>query len=152
VIRLDLAADSPATVTADAVVIGIHSVADEDAIVLAAGAESVDKAFGGTLAQTLGQLGATGSAGEVTRLASLGAVTAPVVAAVGLGAEPEEDGIELEVLRKAAGSVVRTLKGTVHAAVALPFATVDALGAVAEGALLGGYEFEAYKTPPPNGQ
>ncbi|WP_246281560.1 leucyl aminopeptidase [Fodinicola acaciae] len=151
-IRLDLAADSPATVKADAVVIGIHSVADEDAIVLAAGAESVDKALGGTLARTLRQLGATGSAGEVTKLASLGATTAPVVATVGLGAEPDEDEIELDVLRRAAGAVVRALKGTGHAAVALPYASLDALGAVAEGAQLGGYEFAAYKTPPPNGQ
>jgi leucyl aminopeptidase len=152
VIRLDLAADSPTTAKADAVVIGIHSVTDEDTVVLASGAEGVDKAFGGTLARTLAQLGATGSAGEVTKLASLGAVTAPVVAAVGLGAEPDEDEIGLDVLRKAVGAVVRALKGTGHAAAALPYATVDALGAVDEGALLGGYEFEAYKTPPPNGQ
>ena len=52
---------------------------------LAPGAEEVDKAFKGRLAATVEALGATGKPDEVTKLPSLGATTAPVVVAVGLG-------------------------------------------------------------------
>ena len=42
----------------------------------------------GSLAETLALLGATGAPGEVTKLATLGTVAAPVIAAVGLGPAP----------------------------------------------------------------
>jgi leucyl aminopeptidase len=146
VITLDLSADAPATAAADAVVIGIHTAPDDDGPMLAAGAESVDKALGGALVATLGKLGASGSAGEVTKVATLGATTAPIVAVVGLGAAPEDgEEIDQDVLRRAAGAVVRALKGTTQVAIGLPLTSVDGARGVLEGALLGGYEFTEFK-------
>ncbi|MGA8117372.1 MAG: M17 family peptidase N-terminal domain-containing protein, partial [Actinocatenispora sp.] len=78
---LALADTSPATLAVDAVVVGLYQPEDPDAAPsLAPGASDLDKAFDGRLAEALALLGATGAVGEVTRLASLGAVPAPVVA------------------------------------------------------------------------
>jgi len=77
----------PAELAVDAVVIGVYSQ-DPDApspLLLASGAESIAVAFDGKLTDTLLLLGASGAVGEVTKVATLGTVTAPLVAAVGLG-------------------------------------------------------------------
>jgi leucyl aminopeptidase len=118
---------------------------------LAPGAESVAVAFDGKLAGTLALLGATGGAGEVTKLATLGTITAPVIAAVGLGPVPNGDGVAPETLRRAAAAAIRSLAGTKSVAVALPSPDgdgedADALRGIAEGALLGTYRFAGYKT------
>ncbi|MGH3658142.1 MAG: M17 family peptidase N-terminal domain-containing protein, partial [Micromonosporaceae bacterium] len=78
----------PAELPVDALVVGLHQHGDGDGPTLADGAATVDAAFDGRLAETYALLGATGAVGEVTKLASLGAVPAGVVAAVGLG-KPE---------------------------------------------------------------
>jgi leucyl aminopeptidase len=74
---------APRDVVADAVVVGVTQGSDGPE--LAPGAEDVDDALGGKLAETLGILGATGEAEEVTKIASAGRLGAPLVAAVGLG-------------------------------------------------------------------
>ena len=56
-----------------------------DGPVPAPGAEDVDAALGGSLAATLAALGATGKQDELTRIASGGALAAPLIVAVGLG-------------------------------------------------------------------
>ncbi|MFC6887416.1 MULTISPECIES: leucyl aminopeptidase [Actinomadura] len=132
-ISLDSAA--PATLDVDAIVIGV-SPGDSGARP-AAGAEDLDKALGGRLAEGLRALGATGKAGEVTKLPTLGAIPARVVVAVGLGDDPDD-----EAVRRAAGAGVRALAGSAKVAVALP----GGVEAVALGALLGNYSFGAYRT------
>ena len=91
---LTLVDTDPAELAVDAVVIGVYafegSQAGGDAkLLLASGAESVAAAFsdrpGGGLAETLRVLGASGALGEVTKVAAFGAVSAPLVVAVGLG-------------------------------------------------------------------
>ena len=73
-------------------------------------APDVDEALGGTLADTLAALGATGEAGEVTKIPAIGRLAAPLVAAVGMGATGDGDGpFDAEVLRRAAGAAVRAL-------------------------------------------
>ncbi|NUT34402.1 MAG: leucyl aminopeptidase, partial [Hamadaea sp.] len=102
-IALSLFDTDPAELAVDAVVIGVHSPgegADSSDLLLASGAESIAAAFDGKLTATLALLGATGSAGEVTKLATLGAVTAPIVVAVGLGAEPTGAAPAAETLRR----------------------------------------------------
>ncbi|MDQ0786536.1 leucyl aminopeptidase [Streptomyces sp. B3I8] len=114
--------------------------------VVAPGAEAVDTAYDGTLATVLETLGACGAEGEVTKLPAPSGFKAPVVVAVGLGAEPEEDAsYSAETLRRAAGTAARALAGSRKAAFALPVADAADLGAVAEGVLLGAYAFDAYK-------
>ncbi|HEV7825408.1 MAG TPA: leucyl aminopeptidase [Mycobacteriales bacterium] len=128
----------PESLNADAVVIGLHTGGT-----LAPGAEGLDAALGGRLAETLRLLGARGDASEVTKLATLGATTAPVVVAVGLG-DPAKT--TPETLRRAAGAAVRALAGTARVALALPLDGEGTLRAVSEGALLGAYDFTAYKS------
>jgi leucyl aminopeptidase len=110
----------------DAIVIGVHSVkgdeagADGGTLLLATGAESIVAAFDGQLTGTLALLGATGAPSEVTKLATLGTITAPVVVAVGLGPEPTGAAPPPETLRRAAGAAVRALAGAGTVALSLP--------------------------------
>ncbi|HEY3007042.1 MAG TPA: leucyl aminopeptidase [Micromonosporaceae bacterium] len=155
---LTLVDTDPAELTVDAVVIGVHSQDGEGTgpLLLASGAESIAAAFDGRLTETLALLGATGAPGEVTKLATLGTVTAPLVTAVGLGPEPTGAAPAPEALRRAAGAVVRALAGSASVALALPVPDDEdapaALRAVAEGSLLGAYRFAGYKTKPQPGR
>ncbi|WP_155055002.1 leucyl aminopeptidase [Streptomyces blattellae] len=129
---------------ADAIVIGVAKGAKGP--VVAPGAEAVDKAYDGRLAGVLETLGASGAEGEVTKLPAPSGFKAPLVVAVGLGAEPENDArFDGEALRKGAGTAARALAGAKKAAFALPLTDAADAGAVAEGALLGAYSFDAYK-------
>jgi leucyl aminopeptidase len=126
---------------ADALVIGVAK--GPKGLVLAPGSEAVAAAFGKKLLPTLVALGATGKAEEITRTATLGAVSAPVLVAVGLGeasrAYPHEK------VRRAAGAAVRALAGSPTVVLALPAADAAGLRAVAEGALLGAYSFTRFR-------
>jgi leucyl aminopeptidase len=133
----------------DALVIGVAS--NGSGLVLAPGAADVDKALGKKLAAALTGLGATGSAGEVTKLATLGATKAATLVAVGLGAAPAKgQRYDPEQVRRGLGAAIRSLAGTRTVGTALAAvngdAAVEDLRAVAEGALLGGYTFHRYRT------
>ncbi|WP_369367321.1 leucyl aminopeptidase [Streptomyces sp. CG4] len=139
---------------ADAIVIGVAKGAGSRSgdLVVAPGAEAVDKAYDGKLAGVLETLGASGAEGELTKLPAPAGFKAPIVVAVGLGAEPdaksEDAGDEVydaEALRKAAGVAARALAGSKKAAFALPVDGPGAVGAIAEGVLLGAYAFDVYK-------
>jgi leucyl aminopeptidase len=150
---LSLVDTDPAELAVDAIVIGLHSQPDDGGAVLpAAGAESIAAAFDGKLTSTLALLGASGAPGEVTKLATLGTIAAPLVIAVGLGDEPSGSAPDLEVLRRGTGAAVRSLAGSAIVALALPLPDdADAPGvlrAILEGALLGSYKFAGYKTKP----
>jgi leucyl aminopeptidase len=151
---LSLSDTDPAELAVDAIVVGLHT-GNGSGPLLAPGAESVAVAFEGRLAETLALLGATGAVGEVTKLATLGTVSAPVIAAVGLGPVPEDGNTPGDTLRRAAASAVRSLAGSAKVALALPApddADTTALRAIAEGALLGTYRFAGYKTKPQPGR
>ncbi|MFI8187861.1 leucyl aminopeptidase [Streptomyces sp. NPDC085946] len=133
---------------ADAIVIGIAKGAGSPSgnLVVAPGAEAVDKAYDGKLAGVLETLGASGGEGEVTKLPAPSGFKAPLVVAVGLGAQPEKDAsYDGEVLRKAAGAAARALAGSAKAAFALPVTDPADTAAIGEGVLLGAYTFDAYK-------
>ncbi|BBC37107.1 Probable cytosol aminopeptidase [Streptomyces graminofaciens] len=141
---LTLSTAAASGLRADAIVVGVAKGAKGP--VVAPGAEAVDKAYDGKLAGVLQTLGASGAEGEVTKLPAPSGFKAPLVVAVGLGAEPEKDGsFGAESLRRAAGAAARALTGTKKAAFALPLGDASDVGAVAEGALLGAYSFDAYK-------
>ncbi|MFF7755851.1 leucyl aminopeptidase [Streptomyces sp. NPDC007971] len=129
---------------ADAIVIGVAKGAKGP--VVAPGAEAVDKAYDGRLAGVLETLGASGAEGELTKLPAPAGFKAPLVVAVGLGAEPEKDaGFDPEALRKAAGLAARALAGAKKAAFALPVDGPGGIGAIGEGVVLGAYTYDAYK-------
>ncbi|HSE55977.1 MAG TPA: leucyl aminopeptidase, partial [Nocardioidaceae bacterium] len=129
---------------------------DGHTLTLAAGAGDIDGALHGRLVRLLTVLGATGKAGQITRVPSTErGLAAPLVVAVGLGKAPNgrqsrhgRDGssYDVEVLRRGAGAAVRALAGTGKVALALPASTVAEVAAVAEGALLGAYAFDRYRS------
>ena len=156
---LHISEASPHLVEADAVVIGVTK--ETGGALPVPGTKDVDGALGGTLAQTLATLGATGEAGEVTRIPSGGRLAAPLIAAVGMGAAAGGDdaAFDPEALRRAAGAAVRALlagrragsTGDMRIALALPARDPAEVGAVALGGLLGGYAFRRYRTEPAPG-
>ncbi|MBO0838566.1 MAG: leucyl aminopeptidase, partial [Actinobacteria bacterium] len=133
---------------ADAVIVGVTQATNGP--VPAPGAEDVDAALGGTLAQTLAALGATGRQDELNSIASGGRITAPLIIAVGLGPADNNDGEQgrLESLRRAAGAAVRAAAGAKSGSVAISLPARDEAEteAVALGALLGRYRFGKYRT------
>lgn len=144
---LTLSTTAASGLKADAIVVGVaKGSAPESGPVLAPGAEAVDKAYDGKLAGLLETLGASGAEGEVTKLPAPSGFKAPLVLAVGLGAEPEKDAVyEPEALRRAAGAAARALTGSKKAGFALPVTDAGDVGALGEGALLGAYSFDTYK-------
>jgi len=140
---LHVAGESPATVEADAVVLGLLPGAGDDPARLAPGGEELDAAFDGELAALLRVAGATGKADQVLKLPTRGAVTAPLLVAVGLGKPGPDGSPSAEQVRRASGAAARALAGTARAASTL--GRLD-LAAAAEGTLLGAYAFTAYRT------
>ncbi|HEY2549580.1 MAG TPA: M17 family peptidase N-terminal domain-containing protein, partial [Streptosporangiaceae bacterium] len=132
-------------VSAHAVIIGV--IQNHDGPRPAPGAEDVDAAFGGSLAQTLTALGATGKPEELTRIATGGQLQAPLIVAVGLGPDAGRQEVDGEVLRRAAGAAVRSLSSGQQRQIALslPARNAAEIEAVALGALLGGYAFGKYR-------
>jgi leucyl aminopeptidase len=131
---------------ADVIVIG--TVQGTGGLELAAGTNAVDAALGGTTADTLGALGATGKAEEVVKLPTMGKLPAAVVLAVGLGKPGEDAALTQEQVRRAAGASARALTGTSRALTTL--SAVD-LQAAVEGTILGSYSFTRYKSAPGDG-
>jgi leucyl aminopeptidase len=130
--------DTAEPVTADAVVVGL--VPAPNGVKLAPGAKPVQDALGRKLLAAFTALGATGKADEVLRVPTLGLAPFPLVVGAGLGDDPRA----AESIRRAAGAAVRALAGgsTAHVHLAID----GPVGALAEGAELGGYSFTAYKS------
>src|SRR5262249_27734960 len=154
--------DTPAhQIDADALVVAVST--GPGGPQLAPGTKDADDALGGTLAATLAALGATGDAGEVTKIATGGRPAAPPTAAGGSAAAASSDApIEPEVLRRAAGAAVRAVvspggngqpgrpgqPAQRRIALALPARDQVEAEAVALGALLGAYTFRRYRSEP----
>ncbi|WKD57328.1 Cytosol aminopeptidase [Corynebacterium capitovis DSM 44611] len=90
----------------------------------------------GGLLEALESMGATGKAGEITRVLLDGRV----VIAFGLG---DSDEIDDEAVRRATGSLARALSGVPRATITTEFG----VGPVVEGLLLGGYSYAGLKNP-----
>lgn len=139
----------PAATTADAIVIATRPAHDSPGSdpknspypALGVGAEPIDAALGGTLLQTLADLGATGRKNELHRLATLGATTAPIVVAVGLG----PDGPTPQRIRGAAATATRALRGAENVVFAMQIDDPALVAALTEGALAGGYDFTEFR-------
>ncbi|GGL04114.1 leucyl aminopeptidase [Planomonospora parontospora] len=141
-VRLN-SSDNVVSFDTEALVVGVHT--GPDGLRAAPGAEGLDEAFGGRLAATLGAMGVKGKPGEIAKVPTFGALTAPLLVAVGLGDAPEGD-YDPEVLRRAAGTATRALAGTGRVALALPAADAERTAALALGGLLGAYSFTRYRT------
>jgi leucyl aminopeptidase len=145
VTSLSLAGGPAASVKADALVVGVAKGAK--GLVLVHPAEEIGKALGKGFVAAVAGLGATGKAEEVTPVTNLGAKGPGLVVLVGLGQEPAKGtAYDDEALRRAAGAAVRALAGTRKVALALPARNADAVRAIGEGAVLGGYAFTTFRS------
>jgi leucyl aminopeptidase len=88
-------------------------------------------------------VGFTGAPGAWVRVYAPEVTSLPL-AVVGTGAEPDAG-----ALRDAVGAAIRALTGFSTVAVAAPFADPALWTAAAEGAALGGYRFDGYKSEAP---
>ncbi|HEX3828749.1 MAG TPA: leucyl aminopeptidase [Sporichthyaceae bacterium] len=132
-------------VKGDAVVVGVST--GPRGLVLTDAAKAVEAALGGKLAALLTALGHEGKAEQIAKLPGGGKVAATLVVVVGLGKAPgARAGWDNEVLRRAAGAATRSMAGSRSVALALPASDAGAVGAVAEGALLGAYAFLRYRS------
>jgi leucyl aminopeptidase len=128
----------------DALVLGVARGDDGPVLVEGPG---LPRGLRSALSGTLSALGITGRPDEVTKVPAGGEVRAGVVVLTGLGPVATGRGAtyDPETLRRAAGAATRALSGTGTVAVALPTADPAAVGAVAEGALLGAYAFTRHR-------
>jgi leucyl aminopeptidase len=142
VTTLALSSADLATLAGDVLVVAtVPAGGRRKGAVLAGPATALKAAPRKKLEEALAALGATGKAGDVVTVPGAGIVAAPVVLAVGLGAEPHTD----EALRRAAGNATRAAAGHKRAILALPTPTPSALDAVAQGAALGAYTYDEYR-------
>ena len=167
-VSLSTSESAAGTAETDVLVIGVAQAPDGPSV--ASGADGVDEALGGTLADALTALGATGEVEELTRIPGGGKLPATLILAVGLGAAPADGApFDAENLRRAAGTALRAVgavgavgakKRPVHdsielkpgahnsVTIALPARTASEAEAVTTGALLGAYSFRKYRAVP----
>ncbi|WP_308796325.1 leucyl aminopeptidase [Agromyces silvae] len=96
-------------------------------------------------------LGASGAAEEVTRLAGRGDLAgrergARIVAVAGVGERADASGVRL-----AAGAALRALNDVGHVAIAASELPAEAVAAALEGAALGAYRYNEYRSEPKRG-
>jgi len=116
----------------DVLVVGIRQTPDGPAVLGDAPAE---------IAAQLAVIGATGARDEVRRLPmALG--QAASVATIGLG----KDEPDANALREAAGALTRQLRGVDTIVLGLPGASDETAAAILEGAAIGAYRFDDYRS------
>ena len=130
----------------DALAVGIFS----DKGPLQGPAAALDEALAGVIAELRASGEVTGAADEVTLLHTLGKIEPSRVAIIGLG---PRDRCTLERIRRASAIACRRLRKVKARHVGLALATAErsinlaqAARAMTEGALLGLYEFQHYKS------
>ena len=156
-VSLSTSESAAGTAETDVLVIGVAQTPDGPSV--ASGADGVDEALGGTLADALTALGATGELEELTKIPGGGKLPATLILAVGLGAAPDGDApFDAEKLRRAAGTALRAVAAKKRpvqddielrpVTIALPARTASEAEAVTTGALLGAYSFRKYRATP----
>jgi leucyl aminopeptidase len=114
---------------------------------------AVDSALGGWITDLIAQDNFKGKLNSILELPTFGKIPAKRVLVVGLGKQQE---FCLELVRQAAATAVRRAKALkartvatlLHGAGIGGLTVDDAAQAVAEGTLLGAYEFDRYKSAP----
>lgn len=126
---LELSPGAPGDVDADAVVLVVPGLTDDDTLSPFAG-----------IAPALRSIGFTGKPNGFARIPAPQISDLPV-AVVSAGSDPGADAV-----REAAGTALRSLTGFARVSVLLTDALAPFAAAAAEGALLGAYRFDDYRT------
>ena len=142
--KISTSTAAPATANVDMLAVAVAKpVALEGAVA------ELDRALGGTIARLVKAGEIRGAAGQVTVLHTEGqGVRARRVAVVGLGKRPTADS---ESVRNAAGAAARSLAGVRGRTLAfvldgLPVDADVAARCVVDGAVIGSYRFDRFKT------
>ncbi|WP_294566589.1 leucyl aminopeptidase [uncultured Arthrobacter sp.] len=129
-------------IPSDALVIGVGKGQD--------GPVLLDSPLPAKAARALGDslqvLGVTGAADDVRRLAALPDTGSESLVLVGVGPVTAGSALPAETLRRAAGAAVRQLKGLETVVLALPAPGAAEATAIAEGAALGAYAYDGYRS------
>ncbi|WP_091725812.1 leucyl aminopeptidase [Nocardioides scoriae] len=133
---------SPAKTRTDVVVVGVVRTTKGD-LEVATGGEDVAAAYGRRFKPLLSSMAFRGDPGEVLRVPTGDTLPSGQLLAVGLGAA---DGVTTETLRRAAGTVARSLGNAASVALALPLDEPLRVRAVVEGFVSGLYSFTSYKS------
>jgi leucyl aminopeptidase len=119
----------------DVLVLGVAKGADGPVIVPAGAVPGLDV--------LLAPIGVTGAVDELTRLPGTD-VTARSIALIGLGGETPDT----NALRRAAGAATRQLRGVGRVVIGLSFDSDEDAVALLEGAALGAYSLDIYRSKP----
>ena len=136
---ISVSAKSLPLTKADALVIGLARQPD-GVLVLEPGTCELAEM---RLLETLEDLGATGRADEVIKIPG---TSTRILVVTGLGKFQAKHNYDHETLRRASGAAARELAGVKRAIFSLPCAKIEQLAAVAEGALLGAYAFNTFRS------
>jgi leucyl aminopeptidase len=137
-----LSSKNPTAVKAEALVVATAQTSDGVAVV----SDQLPTDLLTELEALAPQLGVTGARDEVRKIPAGPKLAADVLVLTGLGERAEDGTFATETLRRAAGAATRELAGLKSAAIALPASDDDEITAVTEGALLGAYAFNRYRT------
>jgi leucyl aminopeptidase len=137
VASLHLSTSPASTIETDVLVIGV--------VKTEAGPQLVDNSPDlAAFADALIIIGATGAQDELHRIPASG-ITSPAVAFIGLG----DKELSPEVIRYAAGSAARQLRGAPRIALALGTESPDTTLAALEGSAIGAYSYDVYRSTQP---
>jgi leucyl aminopeptidase len=139
--RITLADTKPAATVTDALVVALAPGRGRKPEVIAPGLTAAVRT---RLTEAFAAVGATGKAGDVSRIPGGGSIKAPLVVGLGLGDAAKQ--ADPESVRRAVGEAVRSLAGTRRVALAVPLADEDALLTVTIAALLSAYDFVAFRS------
>jgi leucyl aminopeptidase len=134
---LSVSSESPSSIAADVLVVGVQPGTDGSPAVLAPDASGTAVDLPGV---DLAAIGVKGTKDQVVRIPAPAGVAASSVALVGLGS-----GEGPAALRAAAGSAVRQLADVTSIALALPVTDDAAADAALEGAALASYAFTRHR-------
>jgi leucyl aminopeptidase len=137
-----LSSKNPTAVKAEALVVATAQTSDGVAVV----SDQLPTDLLTQLESLAPQLGVTGARDEVRKIPAGPQLAAEVLVLTGLGERADDGTFTPETLRRAAGAATRELAGLRSAAIALPASDDDEITAVTEGALLGAYAFNRYRT------
>ncbi|WP_454858102.1 leucyl aminopeptidase [Promicromonospora soli] len=137
-----LSSKNPTAVKAEVLVVATAQTSDGVAVV----SDQLPTDLLTQLESLAPQLGVTGARDEVRKIPAGPQLAADVLVLTGLGERAEDGTFATETLRRAAGAATRELAGLKSAAIALPASDDDEITAVTEGALLGAYAFNRYRT------
>ncbi|WP_369374328.1 leucyl aminopeptidase [Promicromonospora sp. Populi] len=137
-----LSSKNPTAVKAEALVVATAQTSDGVAVV----SDQLPTDLLTQLESLAPQLGVTGARDEVRKIPAGPKLAAEILVLTGLGERAEDGTFAIETLRRAAGAATRELAGIKTAALALPASDDAEITAVTEGALLGAYAFNQYRS------